>query len=368
LLCFFSSNLIPLCCFSTRVHYGPDSPHGEFETDSCAVQLGLPTCALWLPDPNAFIKLLTHEAPDFLGGWCLIGIIAASMSTADGAILAMGTVVSHNLMRQLDVWWPSIVTPDNLLFAARTTTLPFTLISTFIAAFYKSSGSAAGATGYLLIVAFDIVLATVVVPLFGAFYCKNPSPRAALVGIMAGVITRVTLEFALPKDGLLLLPYDDVEFLDVGPAASSLLPNFIDAPEADYWDPEAEPCEQETFEDFTGVDSLAAPLCNLFFFLAIQTYEHYTGKALFEFGGSEGYIKVRVTLFQSFPWLVVNRTHPLAMFITLQDTTEHPLKDMDGKPDVPLPESDIPPEDLEPRESTVKFGKEAPEIISDRPE
>ena len=48
----------------TRVYYGPDSVHGEFEADSCAVQLGLPTCALWLPDASGFIKLLTHEAPE----------------------------------------------------------------------------------------------------------------------------------------------------------------------------------------------------------------------------------------------------------------------------------------------------------------
>jgi hypothetical protein len=281
------------------VYYGPDSIHGEFEADSCALQLGLPTCALWVPDSSAFIKLLTHEAPEFLGGWCLVGIIAASMSTADGAILAMGTVVSHNIMRQFDGYFPNLVTPDNLLNLARTTTLPFTLISTLVAAFYKNSGSAAGATGYLLIVAFDIVFATVVVPLFGCYYCKNPSPRAALVGILAGITTRVVLEFALPKDGLLLLPFDDPEFLDVGPAASSLLPTFIDADPADYWVPETEPCTQETFKDFTGVDSLAAPLVNLFFFTSIQTLEHFRGKALFEFGGSEGYIK---------------------------DTTEHPIK------------------------------------------
>jgi hypothetical protein len=273
------------------VYYGPDSIHGEFEADTCAVQLGLPTCALWVPDPTAFIKLLTHEAPDFLGGWCLVGIIAASMSTADGAILAMGTVMSHNVMRSFDRWYPNLVTADNLLFMARTTTLPFTLISTLIAAYYKNSGSAAGATGYLLIVAFDIVFATVVVPLFGCFYCKNPSPRAAVVGILGGIITRVVLEFALPKDGLLLLPFDDPTFLDVGPAASSLLPSFIDADPADYWNPENEACTQETFEDYTGVDSLAAPLVNLILFVSIQFLENYRGKALFEFGGSEGYIK-----------------------------------------------------------------------------
>jgi hypothetical protein len=341
---FLLSNVLVLTVFvfvrapKYSVYYGPDSIHGEFEADTCALQLGLPTCALWVPDPSAFIKLLTHEAPEFLGGWCLVGIIAASMSTADGAILAMGTVVSHNVMRQFEGYFPNLVTPDNLLNLARTTTLPFTLISTLIAAFYKNSGSAAGATGYLLIVAFDIVFATVVVPLFGCYYCKNPSPRAALVGILAGITTRVVLEFALPKDGLLLLPFDDPEFLDVGPAASSLLPTFIDADPADYWVPETEPCTQETFKDFTGVDSLAAPLVNLFFFLSIQTLEHFRGKALFEFGGSEGYIK---------------------------DTTEHPLKKGDVSnhtaPETRFGDeaseenSDEAPSGYKPRKSVVAF-------------
>lgn len=281
-----------------RVYYGPDSIHAEFEVDTCLSQLALPTCGLWLPDKNAFIKLLTHQAPDFLGGWCLVGIVAASMSTADGAILAMGTVFAHNIMRQFDEWIPNLVTPDNLLVTARVATLPFTLISTFIAAFYRSSHSA-GATGYLLIVAFDIVLATVVVPLFGCFYCKNPSPRAAFVAIIGGAITRVVLEFALPKDGFLLLPYDAPEFLNTGPGASTGTPVFWDVDPGDMWDETVEPCVQESFEDFTGVDSLSAFLVCILSFVSVQTIEHCTGKPLFSFAGMQGYHK---------------------------DTTEHPLK------------------------------------------
>ena len=65
----------------TRVYYGPDSAQASFKTDSCSIALGLPTCAAWEPDADAFIKLLTHEAPPGLGGWCLIGIVAASMSS-----------------------------------------------------------------------------------------------------------------------------------------------------------------------------------------------------------------------------------------------------------------------------------------------
>ena len=45
--------------------------------------------------------MLTTVPPAFLGGWGLLGIVAASMSTSDGAILALGTVFSHNIMRHV---------------------------------------------------------------------------------------------------------------------------------------------------------------------------------------------------------------------------------------------------------------------------
>jgi len=260
----------------TRVWYGPDSLRANFETDSCSVALGLPTCALWLPDEDSIIKMLTHEAPKFLGGWCLIGIVAASMSTCDGAILAMGTVFSHNIMRNLGSILPfvstSLVTDDNLLMMARAISVPFAVTAALIASFYRSSHSA-GATGYLLIVAFDVVLASVVVPLFGCFYAKKPSPLAAFCAIIAGVSVRVILEFALPKDGWLIAPFPGDEFLDYGSAASTALPTWLDAPEELLWDPEAERCEQPRFDDWTGVDSLAAPIAGLIVFASVQWLE-----------------------------------------------------------------------------------------------
>lgn len=272
-----------------RVYYGPDSIHAEFDADTCSTILGLPTCAAWVPDDLAFIKYLTHQVPDVIGGWCLIGIVAASMSTADGAILAIGTVFSHNLMRQLDACFPSLVTGDNLLRVTRLSTLPFTLIAACIAAYYKSDDKSTGGTGYLLIVAFDIVLATVVVPLFGCFYAKTPRPNAALCSFIVGASLRIILEFVLPKDGFLLLPYEVPEFLDYGPAASDNFPAWIDAdPDAvpTAWDPDdpAQKCNQEYFEDYTGVDSLAAFAASILVFLTVQFLEHRNGGPLFDLG------------------------------------------------------------------------------------
>ena len=230
---------------------------------------------------------MTHEAPPVIGGWCLIGIVAASMSTASGAILAMGTVFSHNVMRQLDAYIPNLVTDKNLVLAARLSTIPFAITSTLIAAYYK----AGGATGYLLIVAFDVVLATAVAPLFGAFYAKNPSPRAALCSILVGAFTRILLEFVLPKDGFLLLPVDEPEFQDYGPAASAAYPTFFDKLPGDLWDPSVEPCKSRQFEDYTGVDSLSSFAISVIVFLTVQTLEHKLGRPLFSFPGMTGYDK-----------------------------------------------------------------------------
>ncbi|GAX18701.1 solute carrier family 5 (high affinity choline transporter), member 7 [Fistulifera solaris] len=275
----------------TRYYYGPDSVHAEFEADSCSEILGLPTCGAWLPDDKAFIKLLTHEAPPFLGAWGLIGIVAASMSTADGAILAMGTVFSHNVLRQLDAFIPGLITRENLLLAARLATVPFTITSACIASFYKSSDSAAGATGYLLIVAFDIVLATVVPAIFACFYVNNPSPRAALCSILTGATARIVLEFVLPKDGLLLLPFNKPEFYDYGTAASSLFPPFFDENVTNLWDPAVEPCVQEQFKDYTGVDSVAAFVGSVIVFALVQMLENSMGEPLFTLSWLEPYDK-----------------------------------------------------------------------------
>jgi len=209
------------------------------------------------------------------------------MSTADGAILAMGTVWAHNITRQLDTWYPNLVTPKTLLQAARLSTIPLTLAATLIADQVRE-------TGYLLVVAFDVVLAAVVMPLLACYYTtKTPSPRAAFVSVMTGVVVRVVLEFTVPKDGYLILPYNSPEFVDYGPAASSLFPPFFDVPAADIWDPVTEPCEQPQLEDYTGVDSLAAFLASIIAFLMVHWFEwgFMEGRPLFDFPGLQAYEK-----------------------------------------------------------------------------
>jgi len=136
------------------------------------------------------------------------------------------------------------------------------------------------------------MFAAVVAPLFGCFYSPGePSPRAALLSVIAGATTRVVLEFALPKDGFLILPFELDEFLDCGPAASANLPTFFDAPAEELWDPDAEPCISERFEDYTGVDSLASFLVSVLVFVGVALLERCVGKALFTMPGLSPYTK-----------------------------------------------------------------------------
>ena len=141
--------------------------------------------------------------------------------------------------------------------------------------------------GYLLVVAFDVVLATAVVPLFGAFYTKKPSPLAALCAIIAGAVVRVTLEYTLPKDGLVILPFPGDEFLDYGLAASTLFPSFFDVPPEDHWDPSVpgEECVQRRFNDWTGLDGLVSPLFAAVVFIFVQWLERNGPIVHFEEGG-----------------------------------------------------------------------------------
>ena len=136
----------------------------------------------------------------------------------------------------------------------------------------------AGATGYLLIVAFDVVLAGCIVPLFACFYVKDPLPTPGLASIIGGTLMRLILEFSLPKDGFLLLPYEKDEFLDYGVPQSDLYPGFFDVTDDLKWDKST--CKQSRFKDYTGVDSLASPVFSFVVFAVVHLWEKSRGKPL----------------------------------------------------------------------------------------
>lgn len=100
------------------------------------------------------------------------------------------------------------------------------------------------------------------------------------------------LEFALPKDGFLLLPFQDAEFQDFGPAASTKAPVFWDLPTEELWNSTAEPCHSRQFEDYTGVDSLSSFFLSIIVFVSVQFLEHKLQRPLFSFPGDTPYDKL----------------------------------------------------------------------------
>ena len=112
----------------------------------------------------------------FIGGWVLLAIVAASMSTGDGAILAMSTVLGHNLMRKIP--YAPLQDEANLLLIVRLSTILWAVIGGVIA------GTSPDATGYFLIVAFDIMLSGAVVPMFASIYWPSCKPLAAFVSML----------------------------------------------------------------------------------------------------------------------------------------------------------------------------------------
>ncbi|CAM9526501.1 unnamed protein product [Phaeothamnion confervicola] len=175
-----------------RLYYGPDSKYAEFAVDTCSQQLGLPTCAQWLPDEYAYLRLATLQMPLWLGAWSLIGITAASMSTSNGAILAVGSVCAHNIgrrvLRRFSAPSAGEVTDAQLLKIVRVVMIPVTFTAACVAAWHNE-------TGKLLIVAFDIVLAGCVAPLFACVYGKSwVTPGGGLAGVLGGTLLRVILQ------------------------------------------------------------------------------------------------------------------------------------------------------------------------------
>lgn len=250
----------------SRYYYGPDSIYANFTPNTCSEMLDLPTCAQWEPNEFAFLQLATKQFPVFLGCWVLIGIIAASMSTSTGVLLAISTVLSHNVGQKILNYFAIAVTEARLLLIVRLT-MPFVIFTAGMVASYYNK------TGYLLVVAFDIVLAGTIFPLIAEIYFPNwVTPSGAIIGTVLATFARTILEYTLPKDGSLVMPFGSYGF-DYGDGQPGV-PGFVDSP--DVWAKDT--CEQQRLDDWTGVDSLISPGICMIVTLLFSYIELKTGK------------------------------------------------------------------------------------------
>lgn len=135
-------------------------------------------------DGPILLVLLDQYAPVFLTVIVLAGLVGASMSTANGAVLAISNAAVRNLFGVRRVQLPGRTDP--LLRATRIAMVPTTLLAILIAIYVQQ-------TGILLTLAFDLLLACLVVPFVLGLVWRRGSATAALVSMAVGLTVRLVL-------------------------------------------------------------------------------------------------------------------------------------------------------------------------------
>jgi Na+/proline symporter len=144
----------------------------------------------------SYPELALNHMPFAIGAALLMGVLGASMSTANGGLLAISSVISRNLI-QRDILRGLQKKPGmedkKLLMTTRIFTIPM-MVAAFILAYMLPQ------PGIYLIVAFDIVFAGALAPLTLGLFWKKANMPAAVASLMAGTILRLVLFFTIPAD------------------------------------------------------------------------------------------------------------------------------------------------------------------------
>jgi solute:Na+ symporter, SSS family len=141
-------------------------------------------------DGPVLFTLLDEYAPPLLAILVLSGIVAASFSTASGAILATSAVAVRNIFNVRRAHTGADA-HDPLLRWTRIAMFPIVVAGVLLAIRVSN-------TGILLTLAFDLMLACLAAPfLFGIFW-RRPGVAAALVGATVGFVVRMTFLVLTP--------------------------------------------------------------------------------------------------------------------------------------------------------------------------
>jgi solute:Na+ symporter, SSS family len=140
-------------------------------------------------DPRMVLPRMAVEIlPYWIGVLVFVGVLGASMSTANGAMLVISVVLARNVIQR---WRPTISEDWKMLRLSRLMALP-TAAAAAVIAYIRPE------PGILLIVAFDIVFAGCVVPLFAGVYWPKANARGAIASIVVGTSARLIAYFVMP--------------------------------------------------------------------------------------------------------------------------------------------------------------------------
>jgi Na+/proline symporter len=150
-----------------------------------------------LADPfTAFPELAIDHMPFAIGVAMLMGVLGASMSTANGGLLAISSVMSRNIV-QRDILKRVLKRPGlddrKLLLTTRIFTIPM-MVAAFVLAYLIPQ------PGVYLILAFDIVFAGAWAPLTLGLFWKKANTPAALASLIFGSALRLVMFFITPVE------------------------------------------------------------------------------------------------------------------------------------------------------------------------
>ena len=148
-------------------------------------------------DPfTVFPELAINHMPFAIGVAMLMGVLGASMSTANGGLLAISSVMSRNIV-QRNILRRLLKRPGlddrRLLLTTRIFTIPM-MIAAFTLAYFIPQ------PGVYLILAFDIVFAGALAPLTLGLFWKKANMPAALASLIVGSALRLVMFFVTPVE------------------------------------------------------------------------------------------------------------------------------------------------------------------------
>src|ERR687897_637958 len=148
-----------------------------------------------LVDPfTAYPDLAINHVPFAIGIALLMGVLGASMSTANGGLLAISSVMSRNIV-QRTILKRILKRPGlddrKLLLTTRIFTIPM-MVAAFVLAYLIPQ------PGVYLILAFDIVFAGAWAPLTLGLFWKKANTPAALASLIVGSALRLVMFLVTP--------------------------------------------------------------------------------------------------------------------------------------------------------------------------
>ena len=176
---------------------GKTARRGAFMAGILTISIIIPTSMMgiialyFLPDiedPYTVYPLLAINLLPFpIGAALLMGVVGASMSTANGGLLAISSVIARNLI-QRDILRSLLkktgIEDKKLLILTRCVTIPVMLSGLLL-------GAAIPRPGIYLILAFDIVFAGLWAPLTLGLFWKKANWPAAIASIAGRVHPKI---------------------------------------------------------------------------------------------------------------------------------------------------------------------------------